>query len=719
MRMKNRITTLIVFYCFMLGVSMKAQTLSPGAVAFIGYQGDAQMAFALVTTEVLPPATQISFTDNKWTGAHLLSNEQTVVWTSPDSALPVGTIFQLQDNGSGMTVTGPGTATGRIWYSLGQGEQILAYTGISTQPSFIAGISNNTWRPTCDSIPYFEFRTCLPAPLVNGQTALAFMDITTINIDNGYLSISPLNVTGPEMLSIIYNINYWFLDNGQPAQVSSWPNWNSSTSQPFASSIEFAQTSTSVIEGGSLATITLDISSPQISPQSVVLNVLEFPGITASDYNTNPPNISGTITIDIPANATTASFTFQALADGLPETNETVTFVIGALSGGLTVGTEDAIAVTLISTDQNFSRINFSTDTLTITEGQAGVPVSMNISPTPSSSYFIFIGANNGAGVFNDYFATPAVSNGQLLLQTEAGNPLLDFLVTPYNDTQIEPDEYVTFTIIQVSNGLQIGDTSTVVIVIKDNDNIPSYVPPLIYLNELNAFNTNYPDPNGQLDDWIEIYNADTQTVNLSGYYITDLISNPTKFQFPQITAQMTMEPGSFKILWADQNTVQGPLHLNFTLSETGGFVGIFAPDGETLIDGAQYPAMSEGKTFGRYLDGADNWKLLFYPTPGAPNSDSIPPLGLTNGMDFENGLSVYPNPANEKLNIVKTGEAIHGQCLVQVFDLQGRLVETSTKTIMTGKSWTIDTSNLPTGSFILSIRSASGNMNARFIKAQ
>jgi len=67
-----------------------------------------------------------------------LNNEQTVVWTSPDTALPVGTIFRLQDNGSGMTVTGPGTATGRIWYSLGQGEQILAYTGTEAQPSFIA-----------------------------------------------------------------------------------------------------------------------------------------------------------------------------------------------------------------------------------------------------------------------------------------------------------------------------------------------------------------------------------------------------------------------------------------------------------------------------------------------------------------------------------------------------------------------------------------------------
>ncbi|HOY50101.1 MAG TPA: lamin tail domain-containing protein, partial [Flavobacteriales bacterium] len=226
-----------------------------------------------------------------------------------------------------------------------------------------------------------------------------------------------------------------------------------------------------------------------------------------------------------------------------------------------------------------------------------------------------------------------------------------------------------------------------------------------------------YPDQNGQLDDWIELYNADTQTVSIAGYYITDLISNPTKFQFPQITAQTTMEPGSFKVLWADQNTIQGPLHLNFTLSATGGFVGLFAPDGETLIDGAQYPAMSEGNSYGRYLDGADNWKLLFYATPGAPNSDSIPPVGILSGIDFESGISLFPNPANQQVNVVKTGEALTGSINLYVMDLQGRKITAPVNNLIFGKRWTIDTSTLPSGSYILVMQSRDGIRNARFSK--
>lgn len=715
----KRIIYLLSF--LILSSALHAQSLPAGAIAFIGYQGDSPMAFSMVTTMPIPAGTQISFTDNKWTGLNLLDNEQTVTWTSPDSILPVGTIFRLQDNGADMTVTGPGTAQGRVYYSLGQGEQILAYTGPSTSPNFIAGISNSTWRPTCDSIPYLEYRTCLPPPLVNGQTALAFLNITTINIDNGYLNITPLQVTGPEMLSIIYNINYWNLDNGPAAGTGSWPNWNSGSTQPFASEINFSQPTIQVLEGGSLATITLTIDQPQPTPQSVVIDVLEFPGITAGDYATNPPVQNGHISFNLPGNATSVSFTFQALTDGIAEVNENVSFLIGALSGGLTAGNEDAISVTIVSNEQNFSQIGFAVDTLVITEGQAtGSFVPMTVNPVSSSVYSVVVNSSNGIGVLNDYFTTPVGSSGQLLLQTVANEASLGFTITPFNDIQIESDEYVTFTIVQVSNGLQIGEASTIVIHIKDNDNIPEFVPPAIFLNEIQAFNQNFPDEFDQLDDWIELYNADTQAVNLAGYYITNLITNPTKFMFPSITAQTTIAVGEYKILWADQNTTQGPLHLNFQLTETGGFLGLFAPDAETLIDGTQYPALDSLKNWGRLPDGNDNWKYIFYPTPGASNSDSIPIVNsseLLFGDDALNGFSVFPNPSSNLVSIVKKGKSIQENTSFRLTDIAGRSVDCQITEMSEGKFWTLTLGKLPAGIYILQVNSG-GNLNSmRLIK--
>jgi hypothetical protein len=714
----KRIVYLLSF--LLASFASQAQLLPAGAIAFIGFQGDSPMAFSMVATMPIPAGTQISFTDNKWTGFNLLSNEQTVTWTSPDSILPTGTIFRLQDNGSGMTVTGPGTAQGRVYYSLGQGEQILAYTGPSSSPNFIAGISNSTWRPTCDSIPYLEYRTCLPPPLVNGETALAFMNITTINIDNGFLNITPLQVTGPEMLSIIYNINYWNLDNGPAAGTGSWPNWSSGSTQPFASQINFSQPTIQVLEGGSLATITLTIDQAQSTPQSVVLDVLEFPGITSDDYSTNPPVQNGHINFNLPANATTLTFTFQALTDGIAEVNENVSFLIGSLSGGLTAGDEDAISVTIISNEQNFSQIGFALDTLVITEGQSGSFIPMIVDPISSAVYSVVVNSSNGVGILNDYFTTPVGSSGQLLLQTVSNEASLGFTITPYDDIQIESDEFVTFTIVQVSNGLQIGQTSTIVVQIRDNDNIPEYVAPAIILNEIQAFNQNFPDEFDQLDDWIEIYNADTQSVNLAGYYITNLITNPTKFMFPSIAAQTTIAVGEYKILWADQNTTQGPLHLNFRLSETGGFLGLFAPDAETLIDATQYPALDSLKNWGRLPDGADNWKYIYYPTPGGPNSDSIPIIDNTElvfGNEALNGFSVFPNPSTDVVSIVKKGDAFKKVSAFKLIDITGRLVDCPIVEMSQGKSWTVSLGNLQTGIYILQVNNNGVSSSIKLFK--
>jgi hypothetical protein len=127
---------------------------------------------------------------------------------------------------------------------------------------------------------------------------------------------------------------------------------------------------------------------------------------------------------------------------------------------------------------------------------------------------------------------------------------------------------------------------------------------------------------------------------------------------------------------------------------------------------------MQNGNTFGRYLDGADNWKLLFYPTPGAPNSDSIPLPNYTAGLDFENGLSLYPNPANELVHVMKAGTAVKGKCTLEVYDLQGRLTTATAMEVFAGKRWTVSTESLPAGSYILVLKHSEGISNARFTKA-
>jgi len=53
--MRNRLKAFCIFFSLILSSLVHAQVLSPGGIAFIGFQGDAQMAFALVNTEIIPP----------------------------------------------------------------------------------------------------------------------------------------------------------------------------------------------------------------------------------------------------------------------------------------------------------------------------------------------------------------------------------------------------------------------------------------------------------------------------------------------------------------------------------------------------------------------------------------------------------------------------------------------------------------------------------------
>jgi hypothetical protein len=162
-----------------------------------------------------------------------------------------------------------------------------------------------------------------------------------------------------------------------------------------------------------------------------------------------------------------------------------------------------------------------------------------------------------------------------------------------------------------------------------------------IMINEwLTANTTGIADPaDGLRDDWIELYNPENAPVDLGGYYLTDDLFAPTKFQIPS-NGQYRVPARSNLLVWADNSPGQnsparGDLHVNFRLESNFGYIGLYAPDGTNLIDsvayGQQYPDVSEG----RYSDGAGQRFLMTRTTPRLRNSVTnynsrpvFPPLG-------------------------------------------------------------------------------------------
>jgi hypothetical protein len=147
---------------------------------------------------------------------------------------------------------------------------------------------------------------------------------------------------------------------------------------------------------------------------------------------------------------------------------------------------------------------------------------------------------------------------------------------------------------------------------------------PQLYVNEVMAFNTSCcPDTDGdaeEFDDWIEIYNAGANAIDIGGMYLSDDPANAFKNKIPASNPSLTtIQPGGFLVLWADENGSQGELHLNFQLNSTGEAVGIYFIDGRA-IDERTFVGQTENQTSGLLQDGGGTWGVLASPTPGASN---------------------------------------------------------------------------------------------------
>ncbi|MGC6467207.1 MAG: CotH kinase family protein [Akkermansiaceae bacterium] len=150
----------------------------------------------------------------------------------------------------------------------------------------------------------------------------------------------------------------------------------------------------------------------------------------------------------------------------------------------------------------------------------------------------------------------------------------------------------------------------------------------LLSINELMANNqSGLADPQGQFDDWVEIYNAGNSNLDLQGYFVSDEVDDPLKWMIP---GSVVVPAGGYVILWLDGDEEDGPKHLPFRLAAEGDSFLLSTPDGETVLDQVQFPEQSADISYG--LVGA-GFRYLINPTPGSKNN----PLGVTvlEGVSF------------------------------------------------------------------------------------
>ncbi|MCK5075347.1 MAG: lamin tail domain-containing protein, partial [Calditrichia bacterium] len=174
-----------------------------------------------------------------------------------------------------------------------------------------------------------------------------------------------------------------------------------------------------------------------------------------------------------------------------------------------------------------------------------------------------------------------------------------------------------------------------------------------IYINEFLASNSEVnEDEFGESDDWIEIYNANQTPVNLGGFFITDNLNLPLKYQIPLNNVEQTTVPASgFLLVWADDDSEQGPMHLTFKLDRSGEQIGIvqIVEEDTLFVDSLTYAEQTTDISYGRYPDGSVNWYLFNNPTPEDSNQFEV---AIENEQTIPLRFSLsqnYPNPFNPK----------------------------------------------------------------------
>ncbi len=157
-----------------------------------------------------------------------------------------------------------------------------------------------------------------------------------------------------------------------------------------------------------------------------------------------------------------------------------------------------------------------------------------------------------------------------------------------------------------------------------------------LYINEIAARGTSYADEDGDCDDWIELYNGGSQAVDIGGLYLTDDYNDLTKWQISQ---PLTIPQGEFATLWIDDDTEQGGLHANFTLSGAGESVALvqILNNEITILDSITFFEMPFMASYGRTTDGALTWQNFGEITPNASNNNAsnwliAPSISLTTG---------------------------------------------------------------------------------------
>ena len=169
--MKTRLLITLAIFLFTQS-SFSQTTLSAGDIAILQYNADgAPEVIKFLALRSMESGTTINFTDNGWQSDNTFrTGEGTDTWTAP-SNISCGDIITFTLTNIALNANG---------------DQILAYQGLASSPTFIFAINNQgstVWQTTANN----SSSSALPTGLTNGTNAIAITEIDNAMYDSSTL----------------------------------------------------------------------------------------------------------------------------------------------------------------------------------------------------------------------------------------------------------------------------------------------------------------------------------------------------------------------------------------------------------------------------------------------------------------------------------------------------------------------------------------------------
>ena len=200
-------------------------------------------------------------------------------------------------------------------------------------------------------------------------------------------------------------------------------------------------------------------------------------------------------------------------------------------------------------------------------------------------------------------------------------------------------------------------------------------------INEFVAFNEGgVTDEYNEYDDWIELYNPTDHSVDIGGMFISDEPGNPGKVKIPaDAPDKTTIAAGEYKILWADNDSTQGPLHFNFRLDKESESITLAKEENNQMhyLDIISFQKQNADVSKGRLPNGEAEWHFFANPTPGEPNAITVD-IDETTAAN-KDGYTLHANYPNPFKNNTTIGYSIPKREKVKltIYNNQGELIKT------------------------------------------